>query len=86
MNLGINNNYQCNTNFGCNKIKLNKFDIRDKKQILESLKHEMPQHSAADFYKNIGFKPLETLPNGAKIYYPTSLKEMEEVIAKDSKG
>ena len=86
MNLGINNNYQCNTSFGCNKIKLNKLDIKDKKQILETLKHEMPKHSTADFYKNMGFKPYETLQNGITIYYPTSFKEIEEIIAKDSKG
>ena len=87
MNVGINNNYQCNTNFGCNKIKkLGNLNIKDKKQILESLKHEMPQHSAVDFYKNMGFKPFITLPYGTKIYFPTSLKEMEEVIAKDYKG
>ena len=85
MDLGINNNYQCNTNFGCNKIKIQKLNIGDKKEIIDSLRHEIPEHSAADFYKNIGFKPYGTLPNGAKIYYPTSFAEMEATIAKDAK-
>jgi len=88
MNLGINNNYQCRTNFGCNKINIKKLDIGNKKEILDSLKHEMfhnPAHSAKSFYEKQGFKPYETLPNGITIYYPTSLKEMKEIIAKDSK-
>lgn len=87
MNLGI-NNYQYGTNFGCNKIKLEKLDIHNKQKIIDSLKHEKPVHSttsAADFYKNLGFQPHTTLPNGIKIYYPTSLKEMEEIIANDYK-
>ncbi len=89
MNLGINNNYQCKTNFGCkNKIILNKLNINNKEEVLKSLKHEMfhnPEHSAKSFYENIGFKSYETLPNGITIYYPTSFKEMEEIIAKDAK-
>ena len=104
MNLGINNNYQYGTNFGCNRIKIDRRGLQDAKSIVDSLKHEMPEHlptvssktggisdavipgrSAVEFYQNMGFKPHETLPNGAKIYFPTSLKEMEEVIAKDAK-
>ena len=37
-----------------------------------------------DFYKNMGFAPQTTLPNGITIHFPKSLKEMEAVIAKDA--
>lgn len=89
MDLGINNNYRCKTNFGCkNKIVLNTLNTNNKKEIVDSLKHEMfhnPAHSAKSFYEKQGFKSYETLPNGITIHYPTSLKEMEEIIAKDAK-
>lgn len=90
MQLGINNNYQYQTNFGCNKIKFAKLDLKNKKELLNSLKHEMPKHnnlpttSASEFYKNMGFKNEITLPNGITLHFPNSLKEMEEIIAKKS--
>lgn len=77
----------CQTNFGNNKIKLVKQNIKNKQEILNSLNHEMPIHtkeSAVDFYKNMGFAKEVILPNGIKISFPNSLKEMEEIIAKDA--
>lgn len=35
-------------------------------------------------YEDMGFKSSETLPNGITLHYPSSLKEMEEIIAKDA--
>lgn len=77
----------CQTNFGNNKIKLVKQNIKNKQEILNSLKHEMPIHtkeSAVDFYENMGFAKEVILPNGIKISFPNSLKEMEEIVAKDA--
>ena len=86
MQIGL-NNYQSQANFGSNKIKINRNSLKNTKEILNNLKHEMPAHtkeSAVDFYKNMGFAEKVTLPNGITIHFPKSLKEMEAIIAKDA--